>query len=158
MTNRKITKCPGTSDYTTANDYWGFASKGSPTANSVNSALRGANLLYAGQNCATLNGKLIRQPSKYFQNGDSRRAVDITQQAAAVTPFATTGDRPRFYMAHSQRINVNFLDGHCSALAPEEYVDLFLSDWTRDGNGTTIQWMSHTGAQMSSAWKLFTGI
>lgn len=160
MTNRKITKCPGTDDYTTTNDYYSFGMKGSTTSNTVNAELKGTTFYYpAGQttkSIATINSKLIRQPSKYFQNGDSRTA-DLSKQASLPNPFGITGSRPRFYMAHSNRINLNFLDGHCGSLAPMEYVDTFLTDWKADGGGITIQWMDAFGIQRE-LWKLKTGI
>ena len=160
MTNRKITKCPSTNDYTTTNDYYSYGMKGASTSNTVNAELRGSNFAYpAGQttkNIATINTKLIRQPSKYFQNGDSRTA-DLSKQISLPNPFGVTGSRPRFYMAHSNRINVNFLDGHCGSLAPIEYVDTFLTDWKANGGGTTIQWMDAFGVQRE-LWKLKTGI
>ena len=158
--SRKITKCPGTNDYATTNDYYGYGSKGSSTSNTINAELRGSNFAYpAGQttkNIATINAKLIRQPSKFFQNGDSRLA-DLSKQAAGVTTFGSAGSYPRFYMAHSNRINVNFLDGHSGSLSAMEYVDTFLTDWKYNGDGITIQWMDFFGVQRG-LWKLKSGI
>lgn len=160
MTNRKITKCPSTDDYNTTNDYYGLASKGSTTSNTVNAQLKGANFYYPAnqttKSISTINSKLIRQPSRYFQNGDSRTA-NLSKQAAGVNPFGASGNYSRFYMAHSNRLNVNFFDGHCGSLAPMEYVDTFLTDWKATGGGTLIQWMDAFGVQRE-LWKLHTGI
>ncbi len=61
-------------------------------------------------------------------------------------------------MAHNRLANMNFLDGHCAAVGPGEFVELVLSDWKDDRyNGTTVQWMDYSGAQMTSSWKLYTG-
>lgn len=164
MNNQKITKCPSTRDYHTSSAYWGYASKGGSANASVNPALRGTKFAYpaskSDQFVYPLNSQLITQPSKYCQNGDSRRGgVNKHQQAATVYIWGTPGDYGHFYMGHSHKANLNFLDGHCNSLTGPEFVDTILTDWKRDNwNGVTVQWMTQEGIQMSSAWKYYTGI
>jgi prepilin-type N-terminal cleavage/methylation domain-containing protein/prepilin-type processing-associated H-X9-DG protein len=164
MQVRKITKCPSTPDYTSTNDYWGYSSKAGSANATVNSALKGASFYFPANQTTrriyNINTKLVRQPAKYFQNGDSRRAApNHNQQSASSYIYATPGNYGRNYMAHSNKVNLNFLDGHCSALGPTEFIDSVLSDWKNDRyNGTTVQWMAFGGTQMSSPWKYYTGI
>ncbi len=164
MQVRKITKCPSTQDYTSTNNYWGYSSKAGSANATVNPALRGASFFYPSNQTTrriyTINSKLIRQPSKYFHNGDSRRAApNHHQQSASAYIYATPGEYSRIYMAHSQKANLNFLDGHCQAVTPAEFVDTLLTDWKKDNwNGVSIQWMATGGVQMTSPWKYYTGL
>ena len=109
MSAIKLSKCPGFDDQ--KNDplnsqhyYGGYASKGATTLYTVNPKYKGANVAYPVYTTATtgmvstINSKVIRHPSRYFQNGDSRTGNN-TAQAALVNPSSYPASKtlPRFY-------------------------------------------------------------
>jgi prepilin-type N-terminal cleavage/methylation domain-containing protein/prepilin-type processing-associated H-X9-DG protein len=165
MRDRKLTKCPRSECYVSTSDYRGYSSKGTGSGNaSVNKDLSNAYRFYYPANqttrvASTINTKKVLQPSKFFQNADSRsKSPASTNQSSSAYIYSTTGEYGRVYMAHNRLSNMNFLDGHCAAVGPGEFVELVLSDWKEDRtNGATVQWMDYSGAQMTSSWKLYTG-
>ena len=69
----------------------------------------------------------IPSAAKFLEDGDSISS-DLTQQMGAMN-MTSKPPQGRWYMAHNNRMNANFLDGHCEALTPgllQEYILLAL--------------------------------
>ena len=132
----KIMKCPGPIPVNEKNSYYGYGCKNTKI-NNGNEQLKQKSLYNSSDRYLYLTAsKQIKEPSKYFQNGDS---VDEKLQKQECGPMAftsnlTTGSR--FYLAHSNRINLNFWDGHAQSASAEEYLAFFTSDWKGDGSST----------------------
>ena len=137
---RHLFKCRSTADYTKGSDYDGYGIKGKPSGSAnTNDNLkiveknRYFSLKKTSYDTALIITKYIKEPSKYFQNGDSRNAAWTVQQHGPYT-VGVTGNYNRFALVHSKRVNVNFLDGHCAPLTQNEFFDSMLHDWPYDGN------------------------
>ncbi len=152
----KIMKCPGPVPPFYNSRYCGYGSKNANALNNGNAAMKKV-VTYLEKDMGLVNSKLIKAPSRYFQNGDSV-AADLKRQDVVpkVLSAGTTGGS-RFYMAHSNRINLNFWDGHAAAADSNEYLACFLSDWRRDGGGVNIAWRDGYGIYREK-WDLKTGL
>ena len=152
----KIMKCPGPVPPLYNNRYRGYGSKNANALNNGNAAMKKV-VIYLEKDMGLVNSKLIKAPSRYFQNGDSVAADLKRQDVVPKAISAGTTDGSRFYMAHSNRINLNFWDGHAAAADSNEYLACFLSDWRRDGGGINIAWRDGYGIYREN-WDLKTGL
>ena len=160
---RHFFKCVSTDDYKAQNDYYAYAAKALPNSNNVNVALKkevkGQRFALRGINAdmALLIAKKVKEPSKFFDNGDSRSSNFKKQMASAYT-FAVTGNYARYALVHSGKVNVNFLDGHVAALDREQFYTSMLNDWPYDrNNGSNISINIAPGVYAASGWRLYRG-
>ena len=160
---RRLFKCQSTADHTKGNDYYGYGIKGKVSGANSNDKLKivTRNRYYplkkTSYDTPYIITKYIREPSKYFQNGDSRNAA-WTIQEHGIYALNDTNSRARFALVHSKRVNVNFLDGHCAPLSQTEFFDSMLHDWPYDGSGginVSINIGKNLFAQ--SGWQLYRG-
>lgn len=156
ITNWKITKCPSNADYEDSSDYYAYGGKGGKVYCS-NGKLVSTFAWPANQTTKLIyliNAKLIKRPSAYFQNADTRTA---TKKQSSMP--RTEGDtQALFAMVHSGRMNANFLDGHVSSMSPIEYQDSFLQDWPYDGqNGIKIAYRDRFNIPFTFPWTLYKG-
>ena len=156
LKNSRIMKCPGPVPPRYENRYYGYGSKNANALNNGNAAMKKV-VTYLEKEMGLVNSKLIKTPSRYFQNGDSAEADLKKQSVMPATISAGTAGGSRFYMAHSNRINLNFWDGHAAAADSNEYLSCFLSDWKRDGGGINIAWRDGSGIYREK-WDLKTGL
>ena len=106
---------------------------------------------------ALLIAKKVKEPSKFFDNGDSRSS-DFKKQMASAYTFAVTGNYSRYALVHSGKVNVNFLDGHVAALDREQFYTSMLNDWPYDrNNGSNISINIAPGVYAASGWRLYRG-
>ncbi len=153
----KIMKCPGPIPVNEKNSYYGYGCKNT-IINNGNGQLKQKSLYNSSDRYLYLTAsKQIKEPSRYFQNGDSVRE-DLQRQECTPSTFTsnlTTGSR--FYLAHSNRINLNFWDGHAQSASAEEYLAFFTSDWKGDGSsGIWLAWRDGHNVYRA-IWKLKTG-
>ena len=157
LPNYKIMKCPGPIPVNEKNSYYGYGCKNT-IINNGNGQLKQKSLYNSSDRYLYLTAsKQIKEPSRYFQNGDSVRE-DLQRQECTPMTFTsnlTTGNR--FYLAHSNRINLNFWDGHAQSASAEEYLAFFTSDWKGDGSsGIWLAWRDGHNVYRA-IWKLKTG-
>ena len=160
---RHYFKCTTTDDYKQNSDYYGYGNKGLVGANNMNVNLKVEvkphyfRLRRASYNMALTKAKLIKEPSKYFQNGDSRSS-NFTKQMCGAYTYAVEGSYARFATVHSGRVNVNFIDGHVAALDREKFYYNLLCDWPYDrNNGTNISLNVAPGVYVNAGWRLYRG-
>ena len=144
LTSYKIMKCPGPVPPIYNDKYFGYGVKNGNRINNGNTALKEQSV-YQNNTMSVTSQKWIKSPSRYFQNGDSVTDDRKKQSVLPLTLNPGTTSGSRFYMAHNNRINLNFLDGHVSSNSAEEYFVSFLSDWKRDGTGVGLAWRDGYG-------------
>jgi prepilin-type N-terminal cleavage/methylation domain-containing protein/prepilin-type processing-associated H-X9-DG protein len=152
----KITRCPrgGSPEPQADKRYYGYGTKGIG-APSYNADIAGKTFTYAGYRTWTINMRKIRLPAQYFQHGDSIAPAPKTTQSVYVY-FNPTDTNSTFYMAHSNRMNAGFIDGHSAALNPYEYWDSFLHDWKYNGiNGIKIGYRDGSQTLFVYNWALY---
>lgn len=74
----KIMKCPGPVPPFYNNQYCGYGSKNANALNNGNAAMKKV-VTYFEKDMGLVNSKLIKAPSRYFQNGDSA-GTDLKRQ------------------------------------------------------------------------------
>ena len=159
---RRLFKCQSTADHTKGSDYYGYGIKGKVNGANSNDKLKIVKSRYftvakTSYNTAYIITKYIKEPSKYFQNGDSRNAAWTRQEHGTYT-VGVTDNRERFALVHSKRVNVNFLDGHCAPLNQVEFFDSILHDWPNDKvNGANIFINTGKNSYVYSGWQLYRG-
>ena len=159
---RRLFKCQSTADHTKGSDYYGYGIKGKPSGANSNDKLKIVKSRYftvakTSYNTAYIITKYIKEPSKYFQNGDSRNAAWTRQEHGTYT-VSVTDNRERFALVHSKRVNVNFLDGHCAPLNQAEFFDSMLHDWPNDGSsGVNVSINIGKNVFAQSGWQLYRG-
>ena len=160
---RRLFKCQSTADHTKGSDYYGYGIKGKVSGANSNDKLKivTRNRYYplkkTSYDTPYIITKYIREPSKYFQNGDSRNAAWTRQEHGTYTA-GVSDNRDRFALVHSKRVNVNFLDGHCAPLNQNEFFDSMLHDWPSDGsNGVNVSINIGKNVFAQSGWQLYRG-
>lgn len=153
VSNLRAMKCPAAEKPQPDNQYFGYGGKNG-VVNNGNEALKKISK-YNSKNLYLTASKMIRQPSKYFQNGDS---IGGTNMFESTDPASFSGGSG-FFTRHSGRMNLNFFDGHVAAVNGQQMVEYFLTDWKANGsNGTTIYWYDKPLIQRTLGWKLWAGI
>ena len=159
---RRLFKCQSTADHTKGSDYYGYGIKGKVNGANSNDKLKIVKSRYftvakTSYNTVYIITKYIKEPSKYFQNGDSRNAAWTRQEHGTYT-VGVTDNRERFALVHSKRVNVNFLDGHCAPLNQAEFFDSMLHDWPNDGSsGVNVTINTGKNVFAQSGWQLYRG-
>ncbi len=159
---RRLFKCQSTADYNKGSEYYGYGIKGKVSGANSNDKLKIVKNRYftvakKNYNTPYIITKYIREPSKYFQNGDSRNAAWTIQEHGTYT-VGVTDSRARFALVHSKRVNVNFLDGHCAPLNQAEFFDSMLHDWPSDGSsGVNVSINTGKNVFAQSGWQLYRG-
>ena len=160
---RRLFKCQSTADYNKGNEYYGYGIKGKANGANSNDKLKivTRNRYYplkkTSYDTPYNSTKYIKEPSKYFQNGDSRNAAWTRQEHGTYT-VSVTDNRERFALVHSKRINVNFLDGHCASLSQAEFFDSMLHDWPSDGSsGVNVSINTGKNVFAQSGWQFYRG-
>ena len=159
---RRLFKCQSTADYNKGSEYYGYGIKGKANGANSNDKLKIVKSRYftvakKNYNTPYIITKYIKEPSKYFQNGDSRNAAWTRQEHGTYT-VSVTDNRERFALVHSKRINVNFLDGHCAPLNQTEFFDSMLHDWPSDGSsGVNVSINIGKNVFAQSGWKFYRG-
>ena len=160
---RRLFKCQSTADHTKGNDYYGYGIKGKVSGANSNDKLKTVTrnryypLKKTSYDTPYIITKYIKEPSKYFQNGDSRNAAWTIQEHGTYT-VGVTDSRARFALVHSKRVNVNFLDGHCAPLNQAEFFDSMLHDWPSDGSsGINVSINTGKNVFAQSGWQFYRG-
>lgn len=92
-----------------------------------------------------------------MQNGDSREGNKKQQFVGAYT-YGVNDSRARFALIHSNKVNMNFLDGHASSLSFVEFADNVLHDFKSDGvNGINVSINTRSGQPLLFGWQLYRG-
>ena len=158
LTAVKTAKCPTTSDYKTANLYYTYGCKIGFSGDSYSEYYAGGFALPGStKKTRFLKTKMIRQPSSFIYNGDSSHPSNVKKQYAGVYQ-KSQGTYGRFHLRHSNRINLNFWDGHAGPADSTAFIRYMLSDKRADGaNGDWVRWTDQYGIQKGK-WSFFTGI
>ncbi|NMA21300.1 MAG: prepilin-type N-terminal cleavage/methylation domain-containing protein [Lentisphaerae bacterium] len=79
----------------------------------------------------------LKQPSRFFIDGDSI-AGDFTKQASVIWLTNESSTCGRYYMAHSGRMNVCFVDGHAAGIDAKGFKDSCIFEY--DGSNNQSVW------------------
>ena len=155
--------CSSTDDYKKNNMYRAYGARGLYSVASTNGNYIVRIDAHHLAKCNTTfktgftNTKLIKKPSGYMQNGDSREGNKKQQFVGAYT-YGVNDSRARFALMHSNKVNMNFLDGHASSLSFVEFADNVLHDFKSDGvNGINVSINTRSGQPLLFGWQLYRG-
>ena len=161
LTSFKTAKCPTTADYNTTNLYYTYGCKIGWTGDTYSEYIAPRAFVLPGDTLKTrfMNTKSIRKPSSFIFNGDSSSPGQIKKQYAGVYA-KSEGNYGRYCLRHSDRINVNFWDGHVEPADALSFRRYMLSDIKSPrSNGATgdwVRWTDQFGIQRGK-WDVFTG-
>lgn len=158
----QITYCPE-KNYDTTNHYYAYGCKGYSYAHAYNPDCWIEGFVYppnqTTKSIGVLSAQRIREPSRYFHNGDSRcpGGTGFVGYQSSQTSLAA-GTYARFALVHSGKINANFIDGHVGAMSSREYADNYLRDKKSvGGSGIVIRWFDENLNDKSNAWETWKG-
>ena len=88
----------------------------------------------------------LRYPGMYMQYGDSKVKDQSSMLQTAAPEMSQTGSH--FYLGHSKRCNLAFLDGHVEGLDRQGFLDKGKREYTTSGN-ITLYYLDEMGIERS---------
>ncbi|MFA6929377.1 MAG: prepilin-type N-terminal cleavage/methylation domain-containing protein [Lentisphaeria bacterium] len=137
--NRSLLYCPRDTPDDLHAMYWGYGVRGTGGGKAGNLEADFYSWVSGGGGTNCLIPHKMKQPSRFFIDGDTISS-DFTTQASVIY---LTDQGSNYYMAHSGRMNVCFVDGHAAGIGANEFKDSCIfeyeghnnrSVWYRDSN------------------------